>query len=65
MTEKVTKCRYFRQKNIRFVEGEKSLKKGVDKWGSKWYDNKAVARESKTKEPETMMNSGFRGSERT
>ena len=52
-------------KNIQCVEVEKRLKKSVDKRRKRWYDNKAVARESKTKEPETLMNSGFRGSERT
>ncbi len=34
-------------KNIQCVEVEKRLKKSVDKRRKRWYDNKAVARESK------------------
>jgi len=40
-------------KNIQFVEDGKSLKKRVDKRRSKWYDNKAVARESEGKSEKT------------
>ena len=36
-------------KNIQCVEVEKRLKKSVDKRRKRWYDNKAVARESRKK----------------
>ena len=46
-------------KNIQCVEVEKRLKKSVDKRRKRWYDNKAVTRES-GKKLKTCMNSGFR-----
>ena len=49
------------QISIQFVERKKSFQKGVDKRERRWYDNKAVARESKRKEPRNRMNRGFRG----